>query len=99
MRASTASRMPSMKLAKRSHRPGGSGARRDRDRAVAKPLAPMPLEIEVAREIVAARPQRLQRRGQPRFQRDIAADRRRRALLDREPHALELLVEARRVDE
>ena len=47
-------------------------------------------EKHVAAEIVAARPQRRERRQQPRLQLDKAADRGRRALLHRQPHALEL---------
>ena len=49
----------------------------------------------VAAEIVAARPHRRQRRQQPRLQLDEAADRGRRALLHRQPHAFELCVPAR----
>ena len=48
------------------------------------------LKIHVAAEIVTSRPQRRQRRHQPRLQFDKAADRGRRALLHRQPHAFEL---------
>ena len=53
------------------------------------------LEIHVAREIVAAGPQRLQRRRQMRLELDEAADRRRGALAHRDAHALGLLGDAR----
>ncbi len=56
------------------------------------------LEIQIAREVVAAGPQRLERRRQPRLELDEAADRRRRALAHRHPHALERLVEPRAGD-
>ena len=52
-------------------------------------------EKHVAAEIVAARPQWRKRRQQPRLQLDEAADRGRRALLHRQPHALELCRSAR----
>ena len=47
------------------------------------------LEKHVAAEIVAARPQRRERRLQPRLQFDKTADVRRGALAHRQPHALE----------
>ena len=46
-------------------------------------------EIHVAAEIVGARPQRRERRLQPRLQFDKAADRGRSALAHRQPHALQ----------
>ena len=55
----------------------------------------MPWKIHVAAEIVAARPQRRERRLQPRLQFDEAADRGRGALPHRQPHALELCRAAR----
>ena len=55
----------------------------------------MPAKIHVAAEIVAARPQRRERRQQPRLQLDEAADRGRGALLHRQPHALEFCRSAR----
>ncbi len=57
---------------------------------ITKPEAPMPAKKHVAAEIVAARPQWCKRRQQPRLQLDKTADRGRRALLHRQPHALEL---------
>ena len=56
------------------------------------------LKIHVAGEVVAARTQRLERRGKPRRKLDEAADRRRRAFSYRHAHAFELLVEARSAD-
>ena len=47
------------------------------------------MKIHVAAEIVTARPQRCERRLQPRLQFDEAADRGRGALAHRQPHALE----------
>ena len=52
------------------------------------------LEIKIAGEVVAAGPQRLERRGQPRAERHIGADRRRRALLHRDADAVGLLLQA-----
>ena len=58
----------------------------------------MPWKYMVAREIVAARPQRLERRRQPRPELDESADRRRGALPHRNAHALERLLKPRAVD-
>ena len=55
------------------------------------------LKEHVAREIVGARPQRRERRQQPRLQLDEAADIGRGALLHRQPHALELVEQPRRI--
>ncbi|MBA7482600.1 hypothetical protein ES707_18092 [subsurface metagenome] len=55
------------------------------------------LEKHVAAEIVTARPRRRHRRQQPRLQFDKAADRWRRPLLHRQPHALQLDLIARAI--
>ena len=62
---------------------------------VTKPEAPIPWKIQVAAEIVRARPQRRQRRLQPCLQLNETADRRRGALAHRQPHAFEFGVAAR----
>ncbi len=56
------------------------------------------LEIKVAREVVAARPQRGERRRQMRLERDEAADRGRRALAHRDAHALRRARKPARLD-
>jgi hypothetical protein len=56
------------------------------------------LEIEVAGEVVASRPQRLQRRIELRLRLDIGAGRRRHAAADRKPDALRLVDDAVALD-
>ena len=65
------------------------------DRAHDKAGGADALEIHVAAEIVAARPQRRERRLQPRLQFDEAADRGRGALAHRQPNALQFCLRAR----
>jgi hypothetical protein len=60
----------------------------DLDRALHEAGRADALEVEVAREIVAAGPQRAQRRIEPRLHFDERADRRRHALLHRKPDTL-----------
>ncbi len=65
-----------------------SRRRFDLDRAGYKSRRTETLEIHVAREVVTARPQRCERRRQPRLERHKTANRRREAALDRYTHAL-----------
>jgi len=53
------------------------------------------LKIHVAREVIAARPQGFEWWRQPRLELDETADRRRRALAHRYPHALEMFAQSR----
>ena len=69
----------------------GVGRRRGLDRAHDEAGGADAGKIHVAAEIVAARPQRRQRRQQPRLQLDKAADGGRRALAHRQPHPLAVL--------
>jgi hypothetical protein len=68
----------------------GGGRLRSPDRAHHEAGGADAGEKHVAAEIVAARPHRRERRQQPCLQLDEAADRGRRALLHRQPHAFEL---------
>ena len=56
------------------------------------------LRVHIARKIVAAGPERLQRRRQMRFQFDEAADRRRSVLADRKPHPIGFFGDVARVE-
>ncbi len=85
-------------MAKASRQPGGRGAATGRDRPERKAGGADALEIEVAREVVGARVQRVGRRIEPRLHGDEGADRGRLALAHGEPDALRPAGEARRLD-
>ena len=82
----------------RCHRPCWQRRRNDLDGAAHEARSADALKVEVAGEIVAAGRERLQRRIEQRFDFDEGAGGRRHAALDREPHALRLLVHAAAVD-
>ena len=77
---------------------GRNRRRDDLDGAVHEAGSAEPLKEKIAGEIITARPQRLQRRLQLRLDLDECAGRRRGAALDRQPHALRLVGDARAVD-
>ena len=96
IRASIVSRRPCMNGRIAQAKPAAGGGRlRGLDRAHHEAGGADAGKKHVAAEIVAARPHRRERRQQPRLQFDKAADRGRRALLHRQPHALELCRPAR----
>ena len=74
------------------------GRGHDPDRAVHEPRSADALEIQIAREIVPARPQRLQRRTELSLEFDEGPRGRRHAAAHRKPHPLRLLRQAVRFD-
>jgi hypothetical protein len=82
-----------------AHAQARSGRRRHHlDRAMHETRGAKALEIEIAGEVVASGPQRLQRWIELRLDLDERAGRRRHAAADGEPHALGLVDDAIAVD-
>src|SRR5215472_8901482 len=93
MRASIASRNLCTKASARANTPCGLGAVMTFTAPRTKPDAPT-LEVKIARKIVTAGLERLQRRLERGFDLDKGARRRRHVALDRQPHAPRRVIDA-----